>query len=536
MRLNFYGAAQEVTGSNYVMDINGYKIGIDCGLFQGSRELELKNYEDFSFNPKDLDVMIMTHAHIDHSGRLPKLVKDGFNGRIYCTGATGDLLEIMLKDSAHIQKTDTDWENARRKRSGKPLVSPLYNEEDVDFALKKILPQHYDEVVAINEKVAIRFRDAGHILGSAIVELWVDIGEEKIKLVFSGDLGMPGRPIIKDPEYIESCDYLILESTYGNTVHPPLKESMDDLMSIVEETALKGGTVLIPSFAVGRTQELIYELNSYYENYPADQEYKRVPVYIDSPLAIEATKIFMKNSYSFNDQAKEIIQTGDNVFDFSNLHYIKSVEESKLLNKVRFPRLIISSSGMATAGRVRHHLKHCLWDENSSVVFIGYQAHGSLGRLLIDGVKQVKIAGEEIAVKAKIHSLQGFSAHADSDFIMKWLGQIDKKPVKIFLTHGELEESEPLKKRIEEDLSIDCIIPTLGSNEEIMPTGRQSDESIDFDSCSLENEMRELYLNLDYLIAADIEDKIDCEKSTEIKSTLKDINSRLMDLIMLTGR
>ena len=433
MDIQFYGAAKMVTGSNYLVKTEKYNILVDCGMFQGNEEMEKLNYNDFPYNPSEIDFLILTHAHIDHSGRIPKLVKDGFRGRIITTNATYDLCKIMLKDSAKIQESDVEWENRKRQRAGKKTIEPLYTMKDAENSLKYFEPYFIDQKIKINDNIQIRFKDAGHILGSAILELWVREVNEEVKVVFSGDLGMPGRPIINSPDYIDEADYLVIESTYGDTIHESYEESTEKLIDIINKTVLRGGTVIIPSFAVGRTQELIYKLNKYYEYNPEVEEYMKVPIYIDSPMAVDATEAFKRNSSSFNDEARALILKGDNPFQFSNLRYIKSQEESMALNKYTFPKVIISSSGMATAGRIRHHLKHNLWDEKNSLVFVGYQAEGTLGRILLDGKRQVKILGEEIHVRAQIYDIKGFSGHADQNVLLDWINKFKKKPKKKYL-------------------------------------------------------------------------------------------------------
>ena len=467
MDIQFFGATKIVTGSNYLLTTNNYKILVDCGMFQGNEEKERMNFEDFPYDVSEVDFLILTHSHIDHSGRIPKLVKDGFRGKIICTKPTYDLCSIMLLDSAKIQESDAKWENKKRTRAGKPDIEPLYTMKDAQNSLNYFEPYFYDQRIRLNEEITIRFKDAGHILGSSIVEIWVEVDGETTKIAFSGDLGMPGRPIIRYPEYIEDTDYLILESTYGDTIHEPFKESTEKLIDIINTTALRGGTVIIPSFAVGRTQELIYELNKYYEYNPEMEEYMKVPIYIDSPLAVNATAVFQKNSSSFNEEAQELILKGDNPFSFKNLRYVKSTEESISLNKAKYPKVIISSSGMATAGRVRHHLKHNLWDPNNSLVFVGYQAEGTLGRILLDGTKKVKLLGEEIDVQLEIYDLEGFSGHADQKTLLDWIENFKHKPKKIFIVHGEEEPANILSRLIEEKFNIETIIPNLGDKMKI---------------------------------------------------------------------
>lgn len=543
MDIKFFGAAKIVTGSNYLLQTKKYKILIDCGMFQGNKEIERLNYDDFPYDPKEIDFLFLTHAHIDHSGRIPKLVKEGFRGRIITTNPTYDLCKIMLKDSAKIQESDVEWENRKRQRAGKEPLEPLYTMEDAENSLKYFEPYFYDQRIKINDSIQVRFRDAGHILGSSILELWVKEENDEIKIVFSGDLGMPNRPIIRNPEYIDEADYLIIESTYGDTVHESYEESTEKLIDIINKTVLRGGTVIIPSFAVGRTQELIYQLNKYYEYNPRIEEYMKIPIYIDSPMAVEATEAFKRNSSSFDDEARELVLRGDNPFEFENLRYVKSQEESMALNKYTFPKVIISSSGMATAGRIRHHLKHNLWDEKNSLVFVGYQAEGTLGRILLDGKKRVKILGEEINVKAEIYDLEGFSGHADQPTLLNWIGRFRKKPKKIFIVHGEEEPATVLSEEINRLYGIETIIPNLGdsfniekseveltSKVEILPSILKAD---------IEKELKTAYNQFEALIDksnAMMDDKLLSRKYDEIKNQLIDLQHILMDLNIAIGK
>ena len=543
MDIKFYGAAKIVTGSNYLLETDKYKILIDCGMFQGSKEIEEKNFEEFPYDPKEIDILFLTHAHIDHSGRIPKLVKNGFRGRIICTSPTYDLSKIMLKDSAKIQETDVEWENKKRERSGKSMLEPLYNIVDAENSLKYFEPYFYDQKVKINDDIEVRFKDAGHILGSSIIELWIKENDEAIKIVFSGDLGVPNRPIIRNPEYIDGADYLIVESTYGNRLHDSYEDSSKDLIDIINKTALRGGTVIIPSFAVGRTQEIIYMLNNYYEHNKELEEHMRIPIYVDSPMAIEATEAFVKNSSSFNDETKNLILKGDNPFEFSNLRYTKATEESKLLNKYEFPKVIISASGMANAGRVRHHLKHNLWDKRNSLVFVGYQANGTLGRILLDGVKNVKILGEDIKVGAEIYSLEGFSAHADQSMLLDWISKFKTKPKKIFIVHGEEEQANALSKLIERLYKIKTVIPNLGDKfkiekfkVELKESGEIQTEMFKED---IENQLELTYNQFKALMNRSSEitdDKLIASKYDGIKNQLIDLQHILMDLNITIGK
>ena len=543
MDIQFFGAAKMVTGSNHLIKTDKYNILIDCGMFQGSSEIERLNYEEFPYDPRDIDYLILTHAHIDHSGRIPKLVKDGFRGKIITTKPTYDLCKIMLRDSAKIQEADVEWENRKRQRAGKEPIEPLYTIEEAEVSLKFFETYLYDQRIKINDDIQLKFRDAGHMLGSAIIELWVKENGEYIKLVFSGDLGMPDRPIINDPEYIDSADYLIIESTYGNRVHEKFKESAEKLVDIINRTVVKGGTVIIPSFAVGRTQEIIYELNKHYEYNNNIEEYMKIPIYVDSPMAVLATKAFQANSSSFNEEAKKLILKGDNPFIFPNLRYVKDQKESMALNKYKFPKVIISSSGMATGGRVRHHLKHNLWDEKNSLVFVGYQAEGTLGRIILNGAKKVKILGEEVAVKAEIYDLQGFSGHADQLMLMDWIRKFKTKPQKIFIVHGEEDASEVFAQLIEKEFNIETIIPNLGDKysikkETVEFTERELIEPHALESDILE-ELEDIYLQLQSLNRrkSQLVDHKLLEKNYDtIKNILIDLQQNLMDLNIILGK
>ena len=473
MKIHFLGAARVVTGSNILLETENKKILLDCGMFQGSRQLNRLNYQPFRFNPEEIDLLILSHAHIDHSGRIPSLIKSGFKGKIYCTTATYDLCSIMLPDSGYVQETENEWENRKRKRAGKPLRDPLYTANEAKDSLSAFSPVLYNQRITIDDKLTVRFQDAGHILGSAIVELWIKESGETIKLVFSGDLGRKNKPIIRDPAIIEEADYLIIESTYGNRLHPSLDNEAAKLIPIITETQKRGGNVIIPSFAVQRAQDIIYELNQYYDKIISvkDQSYLDIPVYVDSPLTISATEIFRRNPNCFDADTLELIKQGYNPLDFKNLHFSRTAKESKQLNTSKDSKVIISASGMCTAGRIKHHLKHNLWRKESSIVFVGYQAKGTLGRRIKDGAKKVKIFGEDIKIKAQIHVLEGFSGHADQVELIQWIKNFKKKPKKIFLVHGEQEALEALYDLIQNDLDLQAIIPQLGEKFVIKGTG-----------------------------------------------------------------
>ncbi|MDX9888017.1 MAG: MBL fold metallo-hydrolase [Anaerovoracaceae bacterium] len=484
MKIKFCGAAEGVTGSCHLVTTEKHKILLDCGQFQGGKAEDAMNYEDFSFNTEEIDCVVLSHAHIDHCGRLPLLVKRGFSGPIYCTTATGDLLDVMLKDSAYIHEKEAEWKNEKAKRAGKEFrIEPLYNIDDALNALKLVKPILYDQLFEINDEMKIVFNEAGHILGSSIVELWVDDqepkGEKISKIVFSGDLGVENRPLLRDPKKIKKADFLIMEATYGNRLHPENSDSVEKLLDIVLKTIKRGGNVIIPSFAVGRTQELIFEFNRFYEQNPkAQKELDQVMVYIDSPMATTATEVFRRNAEVFDDETREYIMKGDNPLDFKNLKFTRSADESRFLNTDPNPKVIISASGMCEAGRIRHHLKHNLWDGKNSVIFVGYQAEGTLGRRILEGAKDVTLFGEQIHVNAEIHNLEGFSGHADKDGLLAWLSGFEKQPKQIFLVHGEEEAKEDFAKYAKEKLNFDITVIKGESEYELKSNELSTEEQV----------------------------------------------------------
>lgn len=467
MQLTFLGAAMIVTGSSYLLEVNDRKILIDCGMFQGSKAIRAFNTREFMYNPAELDCVVLTHAHIDHSGLLPRLCKEGFKGSIHATKVTADLCGIMLPDSAHIQEFDAEIANRKGKRAGKKVVTPLYTVEDAYACLKQFAPHQYDQELSITPEIVIKFRDAGHILGSAMVEVWVTEEGKPTKLVFSGDVGQPGQPIIKDPTFIEDADYVVIESTYGNRDHEPFDRE-ETLAEIINDTVERGGNIVIPAFAVGRTQTILYYLRKLFKA----GKIPDMPVIIDSPLAISATDIFMHNTQVYDEEAYSLVYDDkENPLYMPQLTFTRTAAESKLINTMKESVIIISASGMADAGRILHHLKHNLWRTDSSVLLVGYQAEGSLGRRLTEGAKKVKILGEEITVKAKVINLDGFSAHGDRTYLLEWLSRFSGKPANVFLVHGEPDMSGPFAERIEAQLGLTTYIPHFGDSALI--DGRQ---------------------------------------------------------------
>ncbi|MBO6233013.1 MAG: MBL fold metallo-hydrolase [Clostridia bacterium] len=473
MKITFLGATKTVTGSNYLVEGAGKKFLVDCGMWQGSSELEEENLQEFEFNPAEIDFMLLTHAHIDHSGRIPKLYNEGFKNKIYAHKATCDLCALMLPDSGHIQEMEIGWKNKKRIRKGLEPREPLYTAEDAARCLEIFEPVKYDEIIEIDENIHVRFNDAGHMLGSSIIELWVKEGDKETKTVFTGDIGNNDIPLLDSPTMIDSADYLVMESTYGNRLHVRNDEKAELFLKIVSETLDKGGSVVIPSFAVGRTQEILYELNKLKEKTDDEEflkEYEtlmKAPVYVDSPLAISATEVFKENTDLFEEGIKEEILRGDNPLEFPGLKFAMTTDESKALNEDPTPSVIISASGMCDVGRIKHHLKHNLWNPKSTILFVGYQAPGTLGYSIVNGAKSVKIFGEEIAVNARIEYIEGYSGHADQEWLMNFVYSFIDKPKHIFLVHGEEESQNVLQEKIINEAGINTVIPSFGETYEL---------------------------------------------------------------------
>ena len=436
MRLTFLGADHEVTGSCHFLQACGKNILIDCGMEQGN---DVYENQELPVPASDVDYVLLTHAHIDHSGLIPLLYVNGFRGKVYTTEPTVQLCEIMLKDSAHIQMFEAEWRNRKARRSGGEIYEPLYTMEDALGAIRLLVPCEYDKKVTICDEVTIRFTDVGHLLGSSSIEVFAKEGEEERTVVFSGDLGNTHKPILRDPIYTKAADYVVMESTYGDRLHgEEAPDYVGELAAIIESTFRRGGNVVVPSFAVGRTQEMLYFLRQIKEQ----QLVKTHPdfeVYVDSPLAVEATSIFGKNvQQCFDEEAKALVEKGINPIGFPGLKLSITSDDSKAINFDQQPKVILSASGMCEAGRIRHHLKHNLWRPESTIVFVGYQTRGTLGRALLEGAKEVKLFGEVIEVKAEITKIAGISGHADKNGLLKWINSFTEKPPKrVFVVHGE---------------------------------------------------------------------------------------------------
>ena len=526
MKITFLGAAKTVTGSNFLVEAAGKKFLVDCGMYQGKITEELENSDPFIYDVHDIDFMLLTHAHIDHSGRIPKLYVEGYRNPVYATKATCDLCGIMLPDSGHIQEVEIEWKNRKRMREGLDPLPPLYTAEEAYQTLEIFKPVQYDDIVEIDDNISVRFNDAGHMLGSAIIEVWVTEDGKTTKAVFTGDLGNNDLPLLDSPTMISNADYLVMESTYGSRLHMRNDDKAKMFLDIVAETLDKGGKVVIPSFAVGRTQEILYEIDKLKEDLGQDEEfYKKyekimnVPVYVDSPLAISATEVFKKNTELFEEEIQEKIKRGDNPLEFRELHFTQTAEESKALNMDTSPAIILSASGMCEVGRIKHHLKHNLWDPNNTILFVGYQAPGTLGRSIVDGATKVKIFGEEIAVNARVEYIEGYSGHADQTWLLNFVYSFTNPPKHIFLVHGEEEGQEILKQKIEETSECKVSIPNFGDSFELRadgPTLLAETEEIEM--------FRKEFKRLDLI-----------ERIEELKENISDIESIVMQQNMDTN-
>lgn len=511
MKLTFLGAARTVTGSCHMIETGNTKILVDCGLFQGQAKENVMNRQPLTVKPADIDYVLLTHAHIDHSGRIPWLYVNGFKGEVIAQKACVDLCRLLLPDSGHIQEFEAEWKNRKRMRAGREPEKPLYTMLEAQESLRLFRSVQYDEMIQLMPNIRVCYRNSGHMLGSAFIEIWIRENGKETKFVFTGDLGNSDIPILKDPETIEEADYLIMESTYGDRVHADNRSKAEKFLDIVLETLDRGGNVIIPSFAVGRTQEIIYEINKNLSQ--LGDKVKRlmgVPVYIDSPLAINATEVYRRNLDCYDEEARSYIEKGDNPLDFPNLHFTRSADESRTLNEIKGGAIIISASGMCEAGRIKHHLKHNLWREECTILFVGFQAEGTLGRKLLEGETSVHIFGEEISVNARIEMIDGYSGHADYLGLLDWMGKISGKPKRVFLVHGEENALYALSDRIQSKFGIDPIIP---SREESFVITAEREVSRGFDETA-EHSFR--YLELVSIIE-------------DIKEGIMDLSDMLME-------
>ena len=531
MKITFYGAARTVTGSCHMVEAAGKKFLVDCGMFKGKLTDQILNYDDFPFDINSIDFVILTHAHIDHSGRIPKLYKAGYNGVIYATNATMDLCSIMLADSGHIQEKEMEWVNKKRKIAGKKLNEPMYTAQDGIDSLKLFKGIDYNEEIVINDNLYFKLIDAGHMLGSSIVEIYATEDGKTEKIVFTGDLGNTNMPIINDPMYVKEADHLIIESTYGNRLHGQIEDQSEKFINIMLETIKRGGNLIIPSFAVGRTQEILYEINKYASKRGIGKEIKKIPVYVDSPLAVSATKIFEENPEYYDKEALNYLLKGDNPLEFDNLHFVTTSDESKALNEDLTPKVIISASGMCEVGRIKHHLKHNLYRPECTVLFVGYQATGTLGEKIQTGEKTVKIFGDEIAVNAQIEYLDAFSGHADKAGLLNWIGKIKKKPKNIFIVHGEYEGQQVFKNSIIEEFGIPCVIPNYEESYTIdgkLVESKFADyTSTRYDILELLSVLKEDMDEVSNKVKADLKNNISTDELVNIESKLNSIKKAI---------
>lgn len=458
MRLSFHGAAQNVTGSCHLLQAGGLRILVDCGMFQGAKHADEENADDFGFKPSDIDVLLLTHAHLDHCGRIPLLVKRGFVGKIITTAATRDLAKLIMMDSAHIHEEDAARASRRRRRSGEKTISPLYTEIDVLAALDYFGPNvSYGQDFALNDAVTVQFFNAGHILGSASIVVTATENETTRRIVFSGDLGSPGHAILANATPPPECDYVVMETTYGGRMHKDRDASVAELTQAVADTIARGGNVVIPTFAMERTQEILFHLKTAIKNHDLPAS---LTIFLDSPMAVSATEIFRQHADGFSDEVRDAMRAGKRPFNPSGLRYTRQTAESVAINRIRGGAVIMAGSGMCTGGRVRHHLKHNIWRPECSVIFVGFAAEGTLARKIVDGAKHIRIFGEDIQVKADIYTINGFSAHADQRELLYWASHAGK-PKTIFLVHGDYDRGMlDMKKELEKkDLTVVC--PTL---------------------------------------------------------------------------
>ena len=545
MKITFLGATKIVTGSNFLVEAAGKKFLVDCGLYQGKAELEEQNYREFDYNPAEIDFMLLTHAHIDHSGRIPKLYNDGFKGPIYAHKATCDLCQIMLPDSGHIQEMEAEWKNKKRIRKGQPTRGPLYTAEDALKCMEIFVPVKYDEIIQVSENIYVRFNDAGHMLGSSTIEIWAKEDGKETKAVFSGDLGNNDIPLLSEPTMIDNCDYLVMESTYGSRLHIRNDQKAELFLKIVSETIDNGGTVVIPSFAVGRTQEILYEINKIKEN-RHDEEFLReyrtlmkVPVYVDSPLAISATQVFKENMDLFEDEVKEEMERGNNPLEFPGLKSTQTADESKALNESNEPSIIISASGMCDVGRIKHHLKHNIWNPKSTILFVGYQAPGTLGYEIVNGAKKVTIFGEEFAVNARIEYIEGYSGHADQEWLMNFVYSFYNKPKHIFLVHGEEESQEVLRNKILENTGIGVTIPEYGETYQLDDELRIVNRIKIKKTLTLKNEvlerlekLKDELADMEVMVKEDMtDDELRDEDIFRINEKIKDLEQQILNVV-----
>lgn len=547
MKVTFCGATKTVTGSNFLVEGAGKKFLVDCGLYQGGAKDEIKNEEPFPYDINEIDFMLLTHAHIDHSGRIPKLYKEGYRNPIYATNATCDLCAIMLPDSGHIQETETEWKNRKRIRRGEEELVPIYDAETAAKSLELFKGEPYNQIIELDDDIHVRFNDAGHMLGSSIIEIWIRENGENKKIVFSGDLGNNDIPLLAEPTIIQDADFLVMESTYGNRLHIKNENKAKAFINIVTDTIKNGGTVVIPSFAVGRTQEILYELNKIKDSEDDSPEFERkyrllmnTPVYVDSPLAISATEVFKENMDLFDEETQELIKRGDNPLEFPGLKFTQTVEESKALNESDESAIIISASGMCEVGRIKHHLKHNIWNPKNTILFVGYQAPGTLGRKIVDGAKTVKIFGEEVAVNARVEYIEGYSGHADQAGLLHFVDSFVKKPNHIFLVHGEEESQKVLRDKINENFDLPVSIPdyceSFDLTNTVQATGnirkRNLDEYRKLEVIDRLETLKEELVDMESIVKEDIlANTVNDDEISKLNERIKELEKQIVEIV-----
>lgn len=547
MKVTFCGATKTVTGSNFLVEGAGKKFLVDCGLYQGGAKDEIKNEEPFPYDINEIDFMLLTHAHIDHSGRIPKLYKEGYRNPIYATNATCDLCAIMLPDSGHIQETETEWKNRKRIRRGEEELVPIYDAETAAKSLELFKGEPYSQIIELDDDIHVRFNDAGHMLGSSIIEIWIRENGENKKIVFSGDLGNNDIPLLAEPTMIQDADFLVMESTYGNRLHIKNESKAETFINIVTDTIKNGGTVVIPSFAVGRTQEILYELNKIKDSEDDSPEFERkyrllmnTPVYVDSPLAISATEVFKENMDLFDKETQELIRRGDNPLEFPGLKFTQTVEESKALNESNESAIIISASGMCEVGRIKHHLKHNIWNPKNTILFVGYQAPGTLGRKIVDGAKTVKIFGEEVAVNARVEYIEGYSGHADQAGLLHFVNSFVKKPNHIFLVHGEEESQKVLRDKINENFDLPVSIPdyceSFDLTNTVQATGnirkRNLNEYKKLEVIDRMETLKEELIDMESIVKEDIlANTVNDDEISKLNERIKELEKQIVEIV-----
>ena len=547
MKVTFCGATKTVTGSNFLVEGAGKKFLVDCGLYQGGAKDEIKNEEPFPYDINEIDFMLLTHAHIDHSGRIPKLYKEGYRNPIYATNATCDLCAIMLPDSGHIQETETEWKNRKRIRRGEEELVPIYDAETAAKSLELFKGEPYNQIIELDDDIHVRFNDAGHMLGSSTIEIWIKENGENKKIVFSGDLGNNDIPLLAEPTMIQDADFLVMESTYGNRLHIKNESKAETFINIVTDTIKNGGTVVIPSFAVGRTQEILYELNKIKDSEDDSPEFERkyrllmnTPVYVDSPLAISATEVFKENMDLFDKETQELIRRGDNPLEFPGLKFTQTVEESKALNESNESAIIISASGMCEVGRIKHHLKHNIWNPKNTILFVGYQAPGTLGRKIVDGAKTVKIFGEEVAVNARVEYIEGYSGHADQAGLLHFVNSFVKKPNHIFLVHGEEESQKVLRDKINENFDLPVSIPdyceSFDLTNTVQATGnirkRNLNEYKKLEVIDRMETLKEELIDMESIVKEDIlANTVNDDEISKLNERIKELEKQIVEIV-----